>query len=817
MDRKKVTKRWCNYFEKILTEGFIHPPVSRLPPTYGPIQPITMDETMAALKRMKPRKFAGPGFLRPPLVHTTDSSQEYCPVNPAAPACCVTLSNLFVTDDTVDYISAPFNRRNGELFLNYGNEMLFFTSAQRDMLTHEILTQIDISRELGEAEQREAGTDEESQQSVIDEEPLKRKGLQYLRMENSYEDSFILHEPSKEEPYFRKMRENSFVTYLELMQEIEKDPRKKLSDLWSSFFRFQPLGAIREYFGEQIAFYFAWQGTFLTMLWPATLLGLAVFVFGFIKSVRLSPATFGNCTVINYAGKTDIVPCSLRNELSQFFTTISSWFMKSFDNELNAFFAAFMSVWGTMFYQIWRRNNTVLAYEWDCEDFNEVEPDRPEYHGTAKRQDPVTGETEYFSPQIIRVFKYTVSFIIVILSMCLVIISVLLVTLYKLWAISSQECNKEYTFACSLLTAYVPSIMNTVSTMVLGSVYGWIVVKLTNWENHRTNSEYHNALVIKMFALQMVNNYTSLFYVAFVRPENNGFQKDGLFGLGEKFRDVCLPGTCGSLLAVQLISHMIIKPLPKFTNDIVIPYVVRVFRLRKWYHRDRQDMTDILNENDETNVLVREWLKPAAGDFTQGEFNEKIILFGTTMMFAALFPLAPLIALIIGLIDLRIDALRLLWLNRRPIPVMASGIGIWLPILYFLQYAAVMTNAFIIAFTSDFCSNFFSDVMYCDIKNRLLIVIVFQNMVFILKYVFQSIIPTVPASIRVAQRRKRYVVNYVIEKGDVPYRIRNRDHSRKRTRNAKLAWIMSRAKGGIAPRLIPKVGVETTDEASPSS
>ncbi|PIO56881.1 hypothetical protein TELCIR_21718, partial [Teladorsagia circumcincta] len=64
-------------------------------------------------------------------------------------------------------------------------------------------------------------------------------------------------------------------------------------------------------------------------------------------------------------------------------------------------------------------------------------------------------------------------------------------------------------------------------------------------------------------------------------------------------------------------------------------------------------------------------------------------------MFAALFPLAPLLALVIGIIDLRVDALRLLWLNRRPIPMMASGIGIWLPILYFLQYAAVMTNAFI--------------------------------------------------------------------------------------------------------------------------
>ncbi|KIH66690.1 hypothetical protein ANCDUO_02983 [Ancylostoma duodenale] len=453
--------------------------------------------------------------------------------------------------------------------------------------------------------------------------------------------------------------------------------------------------------------------------------------------------------------------------LSQFFTTISSWFMKSFDNELNAFFAAFMSVWGEICRFCLPERCSIKS-------------------GGETTQCLLTNGTVKTS------MKWSQT---------------------ALSTMGQLKDSFQYTFACSVLTAYVPSIMNTVSTMILGSVYGWIVVKLTNWENHRTNSEYHNALVIKMFALQMVNNYTSLFYVAFVRPENNGFQKEGLFGLGEKFRDVCLPGTCGSLLAVQLISHMIIKPLPKFTNDIIIPYVVRVFRLRKWYHRDRQDMRDMLNENDETNVLVREWLKPAAGDFTQGEFNEKIILFGTTMMFAALFPLAPLIALIIGLIDLRIDALRLLWLNRRPIPVMASGIGIWLPILYFLQYAAVMTNAFIIAFTSDFCSNFFSDVMYCDVKNRFLIVIVFQNMVFILKYVFQSIIPTVPASIRVAQRRKRYVVNYVMEKGDVPYRIRNR----KRTRNAKLAWIMTRAKGGIAPKLIPKVGVETTDEASPSS
>ncbi|EYB90748.1 hypothetical protein Y032_0214g2313, partial [Ancylostoma ceylanicum] len=59
-DRKKATKRWCDYFEKISTEEFSHPSIPQLPPTCGPIQPITVEETMAALKRMKPGKATGP-------------------------------------------------------------------------------------------------------------------------------------------------------------------------------------------------------------------------------------------------------------------------------------------------------------------------------------------------------------------------------------------------------------------------------------------------------------------------------------------------------------------------------------------------------------------------------------------------------------------------------------------------------------------------------------------------------------------------------------------------------------------------------------
>ncbi|EYB91385.1 hypothetical protein Y032_0206g1963 [Ancylostoma ceylanicum] len=50
-----------DYFEKISIEESNHPPIPQLPATCGPIQPITVEETMAALKRMKPGEAMGPG------------------------------------------------------------------------------------------------------------------------------------------------------------------------------------------------------------------------------------------------------------------------------------------------------------------------------------------------------------------------------------------------------------------------------------------------------------------------------------------------------------------------------------------------------------------------------------------------------------------------------------------------------------------------------------------------------------------------------------------------------------------------------------
>ena len=109
-------------------------------------------------------------------------------------------------------------------------------------------------------------------------------------MKKTYTDVFILHEDSvlswkKEEnvlgdDYFTPETD---LEKRELPMALRRDPRRKLDETWTRFFKFQPLWKVRNYFGEKIAFYFAWSGELITSLWIPTLFGLIIFIYGLVK------------------------------------------------------------------------------------------------------------------------------------------------------------------------------------------------------------------------------------------------------------------------------------------------------------------------------------------------------------------------------------------------------------------------------------------------------------------------------------------------------------------------------------------------------
>ncbi|CAM9598929.1 unnamed protein product, partial [Ectocarpus sp. 8 AP-2014] len=63
----------------------------------------------------------------------------------------------------------------------------------------------------------------------------------------------------------------------------------------------------------------------------------------------------------------------------------------------------------------------------------------------------------------------------------------------------------------------IPPLVNAVQIQVMNAFYGTVAIKLTDLENHRTDTEYEDNLIAKTFMFQFVNSYASLVYIAFIK------------------------------------------------------------------------------------------------------------------------------------------------------------------------------------------------------------------------------------------------------------------------------------------------------------
>ena len=79
-----------------------------------------------------------------------------------------------------------------------------------------------------------------------------------------------------------------------------------------------------------------------------------------------------------------------------------------------------------------------------------------------------------------------------------------------------------------------------------------------------------------------------------------------------------------------------------------------------------------------------------------------VIQYGFVTIFVAAFPLAPLCAWLNNIIEIRLDAHKFVQVFRRPVAERAQDIGAWFYLLRFVTSLCVVTNAFLIAFTSQF-------------------------------------------------------------------------------------------------------------------
>ena len=79
-----------------------------------------------------------------------------------------------------------------------------------------------------------------------------------------------------------------------------------------------------------------------------------------------------------------------------------------------------------------------------------------------------------------------------------------------------------------------------------------------------------------------------------------------------------------------------------------------------------------------------------------------VLQLGCVMMFSAAFPLAPMIALINFVLEIRLDAVKHVHFQRRAFPKAEPARGAWQDILEQLAEWSVVINGLVIAMTTDF-------------------------------------------------------------------------------------------------------------------
>ncbi|OQR80494.1 anoctamin, partial [Thraustotheca clavata] len=255
--------------------------------------------------------------------------------------------------------------------------------------------------------------------------------------------------------------------YLDLFALHDPEILKHLTHEWAlkATLTSQPIGLLRNYFGEKIALYFAWLEFYTKCLTLPAVVGIFIYI---LVSLNL-----GNVYIAKF------------------------------------FFAFFIVAWSTIFTEFCKRKSAFYNVIWGidaAQDFD-VQP-RVQYIGT-KRMNPVNNKTEIFDMEKTSERRRQEIFYIVFFMVLAVLVALSGHFFFKYLATKLSDTTQ---------TQWVAAVLNSIQIIILNNkVYRVVAEKLNAWENHRTDVQYEDHLFTKVFLFQFCNSFSSFFYIAYVK------------------------------------------------------------------------------------------------------------------------------------------------------------------------------------------------------------------------------------------------------------------------------------------------------------
>uniref|UniRef100_A0A8C1XDY5 Anoctamin n=1 Tax=Cyprinus carpio TaxID=7962 RepID=A0A8C1XDY5_CYPCA len=476
-----------------------------------------------------------------------------------------------------------------------------------------------------------------------------------------------------------------------------------LHEEWANYgacYKYQPMDLIRKYFGEKIGLYFAWLGVYTQLLIPASALGVAVFLYGCLTVDTNVPSQEMCDEHLNFT------MCPLCDrvcdywQLSSICSTARTSYL--FDNHATVGFAIFMSLWAAVFLEHWKRRQRCLQHSWDLKGMEDDEV----------RKSKLASESLSWTD---RLPGYCINISSILLMVGVTFSAVSGVILYRIIVFAVMSMNPDHEAKANVRVTVTTTavIINLLVVLVLDEIYGAIAAWITELEIPKTESTFEEHVILKAFLLKSMNSFAPVFYVAFFKGRFAGRPGDYVYVFKDFRMEECSPGGCLIEVCIQLGIIMLGKQL--IQNNV---FEIAIPKLKKMYRTYKEEKDGSADEEDKDSKREpQRWdldydLEPYEG--LSPEYMEMVIQYGFVTLFVASFPLAPVFALLNNVIEIRLDAAKFVTEIRRPDAVSAKEIGIWYNILSGISKFAVITNAFVISFTSEFIPRMVYQYLYSE-------------------------------------------------------------------------------------------------------
>nr|XP_036858330.1 anoctamin-9 isoform X6 [Manis javanica] len=448
----------------------------------------------------------------------------------------------------------------------------------------------------------------------------------------------------------------------------------------------QPIDAIRDYFGEKAALYFAWLGWYTYMLVPAAAMGLIVFLSGF--------ALFEASQISKEICEAHHILLCPRGDNSRRYQRLSDTctFAKLthlFDNEGTVLFAIFMALWATVFLEIWKRQRACVVLHWDLYGWDEDQEEMA--------LELINCPNYQLRPHQHSYLRSTIILILSLFMVCLMVGMAHVLVVYRVLA--AALLNAAVPFLGRQVTTAVAvtgALVHYVTVVIMTKINKCVALRLCDFEKPRTFSERESKFTIKFFTLQFFAHFSSLIYIAFILGRINGHPGNLVLLAGQWKLEECHLSGCMMDLFLQMAIIMGLKQTLSNCMEYLGPWLAHKCRLMRVKRGCRS-----------RDPELRDWernycLNPVNTFSLFDEFMEMMIQYSFTTVFVAAFPLAPLLALFSNLVEIRLDAIKMVRLRQRLVPRKAKDIGTWLQVLETIGVLAVIANGMVIAFTSEF-------------------------------------------------------------------------------------------------------------------